>query len=1306
MLESSNGDSVAGGGGGYTSNATKAAAIYSVDISSCGTKFATGGGDGTVRIWNTGALFLKAAGSGTSASASRMGRYKSKKELLEEMENDPQKANGNNMMSSTLSSTMTSGVTHTVYESSGESSMDDNNSSFLESPKPSPDADARTKQQQQPSSLSSSATNNLPSNMEEEDDDDDDADDEVVHDLTNVVRKKKSNSSSSVGITTTNSPPQNSQKNPSGISAAGAAGGLLSPSSHHHHSKRYNPHHRLLCTLSAHTGSSVLAVRFSTDGKFLASAGDDAVVCIYTQQQQQNLAATGNLTDQHHAVEHWLRIKVCRGHGLDVVGLAWAPDDSHLVSCSLDSTTPIIVWKLTDIVGGGGNHDNNGKDNLRSPTSSSRYSYSNMLCNPYKILGRGIHTSTVKGVTFDPAGTYLASSGDDPSVCIWRAHDDWGLEKRIDASAGIFRQWSRGVGGDGQPIQDTSSQSLFRRLSWSTDGAYICSTNSIVKNKHVASTISRDGWAVSSARSTASGAANLVGHKQPVVACRHSPYLLKYSSISDTGSEEEEDDDEPEYATLLALGDKRGFVTVWSTKKSRPVFKIQCSETRCTVTDLAWGRVGNVGAGPISSGKDLMLIVSLLDGQVVAIRFNVPDEVGQLLTTSEQARVFQLRYGIDLNEMDGSFGGRKLFVGENSGPKLIENTLQYSLEHNHDDGDDDENLSGFENNDPKNDQEELVARRRAQMTAVEVKASQSETRLKGGKKRIQPILMQPTDASAPKRQKITNGDSNATDKSRKTPDTLENAMEVAAKAASGAEAVALPRTHGSKSQSLTPGNHPTEPSLQREQMQATSTQPNLQLLSSVQPSPQLPHSTDRIHSVELPIESRALVPATETHMTKYVADCTNSVKVPDGSSGGAVACAVLSISKGGQRLWKDQLPGSTCSAIAASKSWLFVGTSDGCVQIYGTSPTLGWESGIAYRSHPPFVLGRPVVSVHAHDVDNSTPKDHHTELVVLTSDGRFGVYAVEPSVRILYKGSIMPAMTHMLLAADMSADLYLPKLARIQLTQQNRLMLLLSLQSVTARPSATGDDSRSRGGSRDQHSVVGAGGSLQGFVYDLSSELWMRIADSRFVLSDFYNALPVASNRFVGAGSNKKSLSPPTSSLIANLSESVRMGASSSSLRRSRRGLAIVNGLHSQAATQPDGSTTYNDIASRSHCEDRMACALALESSDEFEYWFSMYIKTLAAAGDEPLLRLVVDMLIGKSPSCDRQQLTVTADSGAHTRATTTPATCSSWWLSGTPHIFNLDRIQLIKTVVIPEMSKNRSLQRYTNEVNIEVNML
>eukprot|EP00980_Cylindrotheca_fusiformis_P029486 scaffold23481_cov203-Cylindrotheca_fusiformis.AAC.1 len=1038
------------------------AAIYSVDIH--GDKIATGGGDGKVRLWNIHALFHQVdTATTTTTTQNQRRRRRSRPSQFRE---------------------------GGVYESSGESSS---SSSSEESGAAA-------------GGSLSSANANVSNDMDVDNNDDDD---NRIHDLNNVVRRKKDGGSpsklpmpatttTSSATTTTNTTAKTNPHKP-GI-----------PFHNHHH----RHHDRLLCTLSAHTGSSVLAVRFSNSGQYLASAGDDAAVCIYTKSNTGGGGGGGGNLESSVVVEHWNRIKLCRGHALDAVGLAWAPDDSHLVSCSLDSNTPIIVWKLTDLA------TNNTNSQNRGPTH-----YSNVLCNPYKVLGKGMHTSTVKGVTFDPAGTYLASSGDDPSVCIWRAHDDWGLERRIDASSGIFRRWKE----NNEAQSFLSSQSLFRRLSWSTDGAYICSTNAVVKNKHVASTISREGWAVSNSKSTASGAANLVGHKQPVVVCRHCPLLLDARPTTTAGDSEagnHDDDEEPEYGNLLALGDKRGFVTVWSTRKSRPVFKIQCSESRCTVTDLAWGRVDN---------KDVVLIVSLLDGQVVALRFSVPDELGKMLNAKAQARVFQMRYGIDINDQTDVGGGRRLFVGENSGPKLIENALQFSLENQDDDPDENGDSNDDENdNDMSEDEEDPTTN-----TSNELKETQTVSRSKSGKKRIQPLLMSNSnggDASS-KKARLSNGSASKKDKSakKKKADTLDDAMEMAEKAASGAEAAATTQLATTENNaSSTASAEPSSPSQRGPRQLSGSSNghhhhgSNLAQGVQLASTPQIPHSTNRVHSIELPIEGGEV---------PLVADCTNSIQIPQGSTGSALPCAVLSISKAGQKMWSDQFPGASCSTIAASKNLLAMGTADGCVQLFGTSPTLGWSSGLAFRSHPPLVFGGPIVMMQLHEVSAPTSGNavQRTDMLVVSADGSFGVYTVFPELKIRYKGTIMPPMTHMLLASDLSTEIHLPRLARLQLTDKNQLLLLLSLHSSQGRSMAEDNGNNSS-------PSVGPGGSLQAFVYSTVSELWMRVADSRFVLSDFYSSLPLSS----------KSKKPRGE--LSKLDDAVRMGATSGTLKAGRRG--------------------------------------------------------------------------------------------------------------------------------------------------------
>lgn len=1021
---------------------------------------------------------------------------------------------------------------------------------------------------------------------------------EQVHDLSNTVRRKKDGS-----------PRKQAPSSPPRISRTSS--GPTSPSAY---SSSRQTHHRLLCTLSAHTGSSVLAVRFSPSGRYLASAGDDGAVCIYAPSGQSQ----------------WSRIRLCRGHGLDVVDLAWAPDDSHLVSCSLDSETPIIVWKLND---------------LAVPTKS-------MICNPFKVLGKDIHTSTVKGVDFDPAGSYFASSGDDPAVCIWRAHDDWGLEQRIDASSGIFRTWRNESTDDVQTL--SSNQSLFRRLSWSTDGSFLCSTNAVVRNKNVASTISREGWNVSSGADAiaSNGAANLVGHKQPVVVSRHATHLLdgrrrkrksseknsediqdKDNNVEKDEEEEssDDDDDEPEAATLLALGDRRGFVTVWSTRKSRPIFKLQCSESRCTVTDLAWG---TTGSGKDKDINEMLLLVSLLDGQVVAIKFSVPDELGPFLSSEDQARVFQLRYGIEMDH--GNFGQRrKMLVGKGNGANdLIENALQMSLE---------ESVSKRVAELEKDNEQHEVAQT-SFLSSNLIRKKNDNNLVQGGKKRAR--LLQVGTENLSQRTEIATHD--ALPKESEL-DPMQAALDAAEKATGILESAPPPGQQGQQNR--------VEANEGRDNGKAQRSQNDHPPTNGVSLSaalPNIPHSTNRVHIASLPIDRGSN--GNGALLANVVAESTNSSKIPLGSKGNPIPCIDIVIKKDNHVTWSDQIVGTSCTAVSASNRFLAIGTADGSVQLYGSSPSVGWLSANSFRSHPPLIFNGAIVSLRLEDIEAS----NSLKMLVVTGDGSFGVYNVLPRLAMVKKGSILPPMTHMALSASMSSrDLVYPKLSRLQITRSGHLLLLLSYSSAPPKTNASAESWKSS---------KGVGGSIQSFVYDDMSELWMRISDSRFVLSDFYSSLP--------------SRSPTSSGILTEIDDSVKLGALESTLKASHRNSSIAAGTIYLQGMEKSG----NFLASRSHCEDRLACAVALESEPEYRLWLARFVRILSVTGDEPGLRLLTEMLIGRLSSTN----------GADDLE-------GCWWLSVSPEVLKLDRKELVKSIVLPEMSKNRALQRLTNEISLEI---
>jgi protein HIRA/HIR1 len=834
--------------------------MYGVDVHPDGTRFATASGDGTVKIWSMGGLF-----GGRFDKSCNDKRKKGWSEFTE----------GGNYVSSN-----SEGEGYDTSSSVEMANEQVNNTVTAAAAAPPPQQ-------------------NVPVG---------------VNDLTGLVRSKKGNGGSAKSISletkplsstpaasddaatsnttelinntaSTNQQPQTLQ--PSNINTTTQSSTIKQP--------------KLLTTISSsHTGS-ILSLRFSPSGIYLATAGDDSYINIYarsnTATYKGNLVgvdSNGNKKSDTADVEHWNRIAIGRGHALDVVGLAWAPDDSHLVSCSLDSVHPVIVWRLFDVL----NYP--AEENRMMNNTATAATIHNL--HPFKILGRNVHTSTVKGVAFDPAGKYIATSGDDPAICIWRAFDDWGLEARVDSTSGVFRSKKRkrknaaqenNIEEEEDDPGELASLSLFRRISFAPDGSHVCGTNASLRGKNIAAMISREGWAASVPSSGGGeggkrnqcppGAANLVGHKQPVVSSRHCPVFFEIPKKNGDSSESEDDSDaEPEYATLVALGDKKGFVTVWSTKLSRPLFKMQCSESRCTVTDISWGFVS--GKNCTEEKDSLVMIVSLLDGFVVAINFTIPDEVGggSILSSSKQRRIFQLKYGIE--DFVGMYGfspekrrGVKRLV-DDAGPTLIENALQLTME--------------MENEAAENDN--------------------AEGAMSKAKKRGRP----------PGTRNVSDEDDNGHKRKKSAQDPLRDALDAAARA--DATTRATGQTTGGASGGAATNN--------------LASVGARQVPASTGPVVNIPYVANKVYSVDLPLKNMSSNTTLEAP-PKLVADVVNSPNTP-----GCMSSAILTISRGGVREWKDLLAQVSCTALAANHDLLAVGTADGCLLVYGTSPTLGWES--------------------------------------------------------------------------------------------------------------------------------------------------------------------------------------------------------------------------------------------------------------------------------------------------------------------------------------------------------------------------
>jgi chromatin assembly factor 1 subunit B len=88
---------------------------------------------------------------------------------------------------------------------------------------------------------------------------------------------------------------------------------------------------------------SVNVVRWSNDGQVLASAGDEAVIFLWQENDIKNQKTLDN--DDCENKENWFVFKTFRGHLEDILDLAWSKDGSVLISGSIDNS--VYVWNVS-----------------------------------------------------------------------------------------------------------------------------------------------------------------------------------------------------------------------------------------------------------------------------------------------------------------------------------------------------------------------------------------------------------------------------------------------------------------------------------------------------------------------------------------------------------------------------------------------------------------------------------------------------------------------------------------------------------------------------------------------------------------------------------------------------------------------------------------------------------------------------------------------------------------------------------------------------------------------------------------------
>ncbi|KAI1656390.1 Hira-domain-containing protein [Daldinia decipiens] len=297
---------------------------------------------------------------------------------------------------------------------------------------------------------------------------------------------------------------------------------------------------RQLCHMSHHLGT-IHSVRFSPNGRYLASGADDKIICIYQLESgPPTIAPFG--TNEPPPVENWKTSRRLIGHDNDVQDLAWSYDGSILVSVGLDSK--VVIW--------------------------SGHTFEKL-----KVLGN--HQSHVKGITFDPANKFFATASDDRSIKIFRftppapnatQHDmvnNFQLETTISA-----------------PFKSSPLTTYFRRCSWSPDGNHIAAANAVNGPVSSVAIIERTRW---------DSEINLIGHEGPTEVCMFSPRLFHTKKPVENGATNGHSGGT--LVTVIASAGQDKTLSVWNTNTSRPVVILQDMASK-SISDLAWTPDGQI----------------------------------------------------------------------------------------------------------------------------------------------------------------------------------------------------------------------------------------------------------------------------------------------------------------------------------------------------------------------------------------------------------------------------------------------------------------------------------------------------------------------------------------------------------------------------------------------------------------------------------------------------------------------------------------------------------------------------------------
>ncbi|CAK6966889.1 cell division cycle protein 20 homolog [Scomber scombrus] len=199
----------------------------------------------------------------------------------------------------------------------------------------------------------------------------------------------------------------------------------------HHHDVRVANHH--ISTLTGHS-QEVCGLKWSPDGRYLASGGNDNLVCVWPRMQE------GSVSNESQAVHCWSE------HQGAVKALAWCPwQPNILASGGGTSDRHIRIWNV-----------NSGScitsldtqsqisslvfaPNYKELVSAHGYAHNNLTIWKYpslvKVTELNGHEDRVLSLTLSPDSSTVATIAGDETIRLWKSFEMDPIKKKAKERA-------------------------------------------------------------------------------------------------------------------------------------------------------------------------------------------------------------------------------------------------------------------------------------------------------------------------------------------------------------------------------------------------------------------------------------------------------------------------------------------------------------------------------------------------------------------------------------------------------------------------------------------------------------------------------------------------------------------------------------------------------------------------------------------------------------------------------------------------------------------------------------------------------